>query len=197
MSKISSAMCLAVMVLYLNQAAPMSAQRDLGQPCTSGLANCPSDGAYEHAPAPSDPSRVVTMLVRESHRGPFAHHWIELDTSEGPVTLHFGPATIPFIDLGQISLLDGHGGLKTEPSFHFLAEHYNYGKAPGSGRIVGKPLYLTIAQADALVEKERHRKFIAPYIPIFHDCRTFVCSVRASIEGKSSLPCYLLLKGYW
>jgi hypothetical protein len=40
-------------------------------------------------------------------------------------------------------------------------------------------------------------KFIFPYIPIFHDCRTFVCAVQSSVRGKSTLPCYLLFKGYW
>jgi len=137
------------------------------------------------------------MLVRESHRGPFAHHWIELEGSEGPVTIHFGPATIPFIDLGQISILDAHGDIETRPRFHFLAEHYNYMKAPGAGRVIGKPLELTIAQADALIDKLRHRRFIGPYIPIFHDCRTFVCAAQASAQGKSTLPCYFLFKGYW
>ncbi len=44
---------------------------------------------------------------------------------------------------------------------------------------------------------QRHRKFIFPYIPIFHDCRTFVCAVQSSARGKSTLPCYLLFKGYW
>jgi len=58
-------------------------------------------------------------------------------------------------------------------------------------------LSLTIAQADALVEKQRHRKFIGPYVPIFHDCHTWVCTVEASVNGKSTLPCYLLFKGYW
>ena len=137
------------------------------------------------------------MLIRGSHGGPLAHHWIEVEGSQGPVTIHFGPATIPFIDMGQISVLDSHGDLETEPRFHFLAEHYEYAKAPGSGQILGKPLKLTLAQADALIQKERHHRFIGPYIPIFHDCRTFVCSVQASVQGKSTLPCYLLLKGYW
>jgi len=143
------------------------------------------------------PTRLVTMTVRESHPGPFAHHWIELQSSEGPVTIHFGPATIPFIDLGQISVLDSHGDLETRPKFHLLAEHYDYAKAPGSGRMVGHPISLTLAQSDGLIQKERHRKFAGLYIPILHDCRTFVCAIKASVQGKSTLPCYLLLKGYW
>ena len=39
--------------------------------------------------------------------------------------------------------------------------------------------------------------FIELYVPIFHDCRTFACSVQAAAEGYSSLACYLLFKGYW
>ena len=44
---------------------------------------------------------------------------------------------------------------------------------------------------------ESRRKLIFPYIPIFHDCHTFVCTVKATADGKSTIPCYLLFKGYW
>ena len=206
MCKLSGAISLALLAFCLLRPVATSAQRDQGQPCASGLASCFSEesstaayanGGFTHTASVADPSRVVTMLIRGSHGGPLAHHWIEVEGSQGPVTIHFGPATIPFIDMGQISVLDSHGDLETEPRFHFLAEHYEYAKAPGSGQIFGKPLKLTLAQADALIQKERHRRFIGPYIPIFHDCRTFVCSVQASVQGKFTLPCYLLLKGYW
>jgi hypothetical protein len=199
-------MCLAVLTLCFLQPVLINAREGGGQPCTSGVANCLLDegnaavsanSGFEHTPSVGEASRVVTLLVRESHRGPFAHHWIELESSQGPVSIHFGPATIPFIDMGQISVLDSHGDIETEPSFHLLAEHYNFAKAPGSGRLIGKPIQLTLAQSDALIRKERHRKFVGPYIPIFHDCRTFVCAVQASVQGKSTLPCYLLFKGYW
>jgi hypothetical protein len=203
---LNSAGCLAMLTLCLLLPAPTNAQRNRSRFCATGIASCffdegaageSANDGYEHVPSMAGPSRVVTLVVRESRRGPFAHHWIELQGSQGPVTIHFGPATVPFIDLGQISVFDSRGGLETIPGFHFLAEHYNYAKAPGSGQVIGGPLQLTVEQSDALIEKERHRKFIGPYIPIFHDCRTFVCAVKASVQGKSTLPCYLLFKGYW
>jgi hypothetical protein len=202
----NDAIRLVVLTLCLFTPLWTGAQKNHSQRCAAGAANCffaetpaslPSNEGFEHTPLAGEPSRVVPMLMRESHGGPFAHHWIELESSRGPVTIHFGPATIPFIDLGQISVLDAHGDLETRPHFHILSEHYDYAKAPGSGRIAGKPLYITVAQADALIAKERSRKFIGPYIPIFHDCRTFVCTAQATAQGKSTLPCYFLFKGYW
>lgn len=56
---------------------------------------------------------------------------------------------------------------------------------------------MTLANADAVLRKESRRKLIFPYIPLFHDCHTFVCTVKATAAGKSTVPCYLLLKGYW
>ena len=70
-------------------------------------------------------------------------------------------------------------------------------QSAGHSRNIAKVVYLPISKTDALVERQRHQHPILPYIPFFHDCRTYVCTVQASIEGKSSLPCYLLLKGYW
>ena len=75
--------------------------------------------------------------------------------------------------------------------------NYGYAKPPGSGQVIGKPIPLTIAQADAVVQRERHHKFVGPYIPIFHDCRTYACAVQASAKGGSSVPCYVLFKGFW
>ena len=137
------------------------------------------------------------MYVRTLHGGPFAHHWIELESSRGPVTVGFGPATLPFIDAGQISIWYAHGKVERRGAIRLISTGFNYAKPPGTGHPIGEPIHLTIAQADALIEKERHRKFIFPYIPIFHDCRTFVCAVQSSVRGKSTLPCYLLFKGYW
>jgi hypothetical protein len=181
------------------------------RPCDLGFANCfvPSNGA---APAPSpfeqkapteDPSLQVQMEMHAYRRGPVWHHWLELTTSHGRVTLGFGPATLPFIDSGQISLQDSYGNIERLSGMHPLPVmglppiNYSYAKPPGAGHIMGKPINLTLAQADALVQKERHHKYVGPYIPIFHDCRTYVCGVQASARGKSRLPCYLLFKGYW
>jgi hypothetical protein len=182
-------------------------------PCNLGFASCflpdasrprPS-WSSEFAPAPiiDNPSQVVTLELRALHRGPFAHHWLEVESSRGKVTLGFGPATLPFIDAGQISLQDGFGNIERISGMYPLPIlgppplNYRYAKVPGTGHSIGKPIQLTVAQADALIEEVRHRKFIGPYVPIFHDCRTFACSVQAAAQGRSSLPCYLLFKGYW
>jgi len=181
-------------------------------PCSLGFANCVLPGASQPAkwvPEPlwergiEDPSRIVTLELRALHRGPFAHHWVEVETSRGKVTLGFGPATVPFIDAGQISVQDNHGNVERISGMHPLPIlglpplNYKYAKAPGAGHPLRKPVSLTIAHADALVERIRHRRFVVPYIPIFHDCRTFACTVQAGVQGRSSLPCYLLFKGYW
>ena len=132
-----------------------------------------------------------------------SHHWLELESSHGQVTIGFGPATLPFIDAGQISLQDSYGNIERFSGMHPLPVlglpplSYRYAKAPGAGRAIGKPISMTIAQADDLIQKERHRKFVGPYIPLFHDCRTFACTVQAHAKGRSSMPCYLLFKGYW
>jgi hypothetical protein len=128
---------------------------------------------------------------------------VEVETSSGKVTLGFGPATLPFIDAGQIALQDNHGNVERISGMHPLPMlglpplNYGYAKPPGFGHPLHKPISLTIARADALVEKIRHSRFVVPYIPLFHDCRTFTCTVQAGAKGRSSLPCYLLFKGYW
>jgi hypothetical protein len=182
-------------------------------PCDLGIATCfmpPSSEAPAHFvsnfdPAPEilDPSRVVTLQLRTKHEGPLSHHWLEMESSKGVVTLGFGPATVPFIDAGQISLQDAYGNIERISGMHPLPVlgmpplGYRYAKAPGSGHAIGKPVRLTVAQADALIQQERHKRFVAPYIPLFHDCRTYACSIEAHAQGRSALPCYLLFKGYW
>ena len=183
------------------------------RPCGLGFATCflPSDPArsltarsvFDRMETIQDPSRVVSLELRTQHRGPFCHHWLQTESSIGPVTLGYGPATIPFIDAGQISLQDGHGNVERISGMHPIPMiglpplNYRYAKAPDAGHIIGKPVLLTLAQTDALIQKERRHRFVGPYIPFFHDCRTYTCSVLAGAKGKSSLPCYLLLKGYW
>jgi len=185
-------------------------QRSRG-PCSFGFQSCflpsetgqPAAFKFEPVPLAEDSDRIVTMQLRSLRRGPFCHHWLELDSSYGKVTMGFGPATVPFIDAGQISLRDAYGnierisGMYPVPVLGPPPVNYHYAKAPGTGRAMGKPVPLTVAQADALIQKERSRKFIGPYVPIFHDCRTYACSVAAHAQGRSSLPCYLLFKGYW
>ena len=175
-------------------------------PCSLGFASCllPETPTTADLPVEApDPDKVVTLQLRALHGGPFAHHWLEFDSSMGKVTLGYGPATLPFIDAGQISLQDTHGNVERISGMHplpFLGLpplNYRYAKAPGSGHPISKPISMTMAQADALVERATRTKYVGPYIPIFHDCRTYVCAVQAKIQGRSSLPCYLLFKGYW
>ncbi len=180
-------------------------------PCSLGLVNCftPDSGQpaldlsnLEPALLITDPTRLVMLQLRAQHGGPFSHHWLEVESSKGEVTIGYGPATVPFIDAGQISLQDTYGNIERISGMHPFPPlgmpplGYRYAKVPGSGHPIGKPIALTIAQADALVGKEGHQKFVGPYIPFFHDCRTFACSVQAHAQGSSSLPCYLLFKGY-
>ena len=119
------------------------------------------------------------------------------------MTIGFGPATLPFIDSGQVSLQDRYGNIKRISGMHPLPWlalppfHYHYAPSPEQGRVIGNPIPLTAAQSEVLIRKLEHSKFVGPYIPFFHDCRTFTCSVLASAQGHSTLPCYLLFKGYW
>ena len=143
------------------------------------------------------------LEVRAIHRGPLAHHWVELESPEEQITIGFGPATLPFIDSGEVAVHDRFGNTKWISGMHplpwlaFPPIKYQYAKRPGEGRIIGRPIPLTLPQAEALTRKWQHMKFVGPYIPIFHDCRTFTCAVQASALGRSTVPCYLLFKGYW
>ena len=169
-------------------------------PCSNPRIHCFAlDVETPPAFGPAEPvslPRLVKMNVRASHGGIMAHHWLELETSRGMVTIGYGPASLPFIDAGQISVWNENGEQERR-GLRLLPTNFNYAKPPGKGEVVGQPVELTIAQSDALVQKESHRKAIVPYIPFFHDCRTFVCTVKATAAGKSTLPCYLLFKGYW
>jgi hypothetical protein len=150
-----------------------------------------------------DPNHPALLIVRTGFRGPLAHHWLELDAPDGDMTFGFGPATLPFIDSGEVSLFDRYGNTKWISGMHPLPwlalppVKYRYAPAPGEGIIVGKPIPLTTAQSQALTRKLLHMRFVGPYIPIFHDCRTFTCAMQASAQGHSTVPCYLLAKGYW
>jgi hypothetical protein len=180
------------------------------RPCGLGLATCFSSASgvtsraeFESRLAVEDSYRPVTVELRADFRGPLAHHWLELDSPDGTLTVGFGPATLPFIDSGQVSLQDRYGNIKRISGMHPLPwlalppVNYHYARSPGEGRITGKPIQLTMAQSEALTRKLQHIKFVGPYIPIFHDCRTFTCTLVASAQGRSTLPCYLLFKGYW
>jgi hypothetical protein len=183
------------------------------RPCRIGVANCfiPGKATLEATPVSTfeprtvagNEYRIVFLELRTLHRGPLAHHWLETETSAGKVTVGYGPATLPFIDAGQVSLQDEWGnierisGMYPVPPLGLPPLNYRYARSPGEGRPIGKPIALTMPQAESLVQHIRRKKFVGPYIPIFHDCRTFVCATRSAAQGRSSLPCYLLFKGYW
>ena len=183
------------------------------RPCHIGVSHCflpaaatskPKHASLFDSAEPVDgASRPVLLELRTAHRGPLAHHWLETETSAGRVTIGFGPATLPFIDAGQVALQDQLGnverisGMHPVPPLGLPPLNYRYARHPGDGHAVGKPIVLTMAQSEAFVQHIRQKKFVGPYIPFFHDCRTFVCSAQAGLRRKSSLPCYLLLKGYW
>jgi hypothetical protein len=172
-------------------------------PCRTSASAMASHPKLEPSPAAEDSYRPALLVVRSDHGGPVAHHWLELDSPAGDMTFGFGPATLPFIDSGEVSLRDRYGNTKWVSGMHPLPwlalppVKYHYAPSPGEGRIIGKPIPLTMAQAEALTRKWQHVKFVGPYIPFFHDCRSFTCAAQASAQGHSTVPCYLLFKGYW
>ena len=172
-------------------------------PCRTSASAVPSGRKSGSTLAAEDSYRPALLTVRTGFRGPLAHHWLELDTPDGDMTFGFGPATLPFIDSGEVSLYDRYGNTKWISGMHPLPwlalppVKYHYAPTPGEGLIVGKPVPLTMAQSEALTRKWQHVKFVGPYIPFFHDCRSFTCAAQASAQGRSTVPCYLLFKGYW
>ena len=66
-------------------------------PCRIGLATCfspaPSLSEFEPKLAAEDSYRPAMLELRTAHRGPFAHHWLELESLVGKMTVGFGPAT--------------------------------------------------------------------------------------------------------
>jgi hypothetical protein len=203
--KITSVILFAWTLVYPLAPTLSYAQANDDRPCNTELAKCfVSDdglplaafGEYGIPVTPGAP-RMAAIYLRAAHGGPFAHHWLEVESSRGKVTIGFGPAIIPFVDFGEISIRDEEGNTQLVPALHLFSINYGYAKKPGAGHLIGEPIWLPMAEADALVEKARHRRFFTPYIPLFHDCRTFACVAQASARGHSTLPCYLLFKGYW
>ena len=133
--------------------------QDRTKPCNLGFASCflPDDAPRAESPASEfefvteDPARAVTLELRALHGGPFAHHWLQVESSIGAVTLGFGPATVPFIDAGQISLQDRFGNIERISGMHPVPVlglpplSYRYAKTPGAGHPLGKPIPLTVS----------------------------------------------------
>ena len=124
--------------------------------------------------------------------------WVEIQTSSGPVTLGFGSALLPFIDRGQVTVEDSQGRVEHEYPLRMRCRSTSISDGRRAWERTSAKLSISrCARADQIVEQQRHRRFIFPYIPLFHDCRTYVCAMQATVEGKSKLPCYAPLKGYW
>jgi len=150
-----------------------------------------------------DPGEIVLIRTKGYRRDPFNHHWLEVETSQGKVAFGFGPATVPFIDAGQIGLQDELGNIERYSGGHPIQPltlppiGYDYAPTPGAGKEIGRPIAVTRQRADELIQDLRRARRVNPYVPLFNDCRTFVCRVRAKLLGKSALPCHFLFKGYW
>ena len=148
------------------------------------------------------PDDIVLLRTKSDRRGPFSHHWLELETSGGIVVFGFGPATVPFIDAGQIALRDEHGNVERYSGLHPLQPltlpplGYEYAREPGEGSDIAKPIPMSRRQADRLIQHFRELRRVRPYVPLLNDCRTFVCRVKAKARGKSTLPCHLPIEGH-
>jgi hypothetical protein len=150
------------------------------------------------APSPPAAPGPTATLVRFGHgNGRLDHQWIELDTSQGPVNIGFGPATFRFIDAGQVTIRDRNGnrlwisGLSVIPLLTFPQAPNDYAGRPGEGFPVKPPIRLPLSRADRLVRDLRSSHAIVPYIPFLYDCHTFACRLEAKARGTSTLPCYL------
>jgi hypothetical protein len=184
---------------------PLALSAQLNAPACSSTVSCLVSGS---SPSP-DPSSLeaisllansaglVPLQVRMSYiGGPIAHKWVQIGTGENAVTIGYGAADFPLIDSGQIVVTDRRG-IDLVSRWHFLPGHITPAEAPDRGHAVGPPVYVTVAQAQNIILKQRRHRFVFPYVPLFHDCHTYVCSIMASAQGRSTLPCYLLLKGHW
>jgi len=146
---------------------------------------------------------MVLVRTRADYWGPFSHRWLEMEAPSGTRTIGFGPAAIPFIDTGQIGIGDEYGneqrisGTHVVPFLTLPARNLNYAREVGSGREVGKPFLVPRKRVDELIAREGRKKNVFMYIPLFNDCRTYVCKQKAKLQGKSGIWCHLLLKGYW
>lgn len=148
------------------------------------------------APPTTTPGMVVMQVRKAMIGGPFAHKWVQIDTSDDAITIGYGAANIPIIDAGQIVVVD-EKSVDLVSKWHLFPWHVTPAERPGAGRLVGGPILVTDARATELITQQRQHRFVAPYIPLFNDCHTYVCAMTAKAQGKSTLPCYLLLKGHW
>lgn len=191
------------LLLVLASLRPLwAAARDARTWCSSGLTRCFHSGDSELGDSESDeslanPVEQVTLQVRKAMwGGPFAHKWVQVGMSDDAVTVGYGPANFPFVDAGQVLVVDKKGA-ELVSKWHLFHWHFTPAERPGAGRPIGKPILVSAAQAQSLVARERRHRLVPLYIPPFYDCHTFVCALTASAQGKSTVPCYLFFKGHW
>ena len=180
-----------------------SAQHNVAT-CAGGL-NClvsaapavPDPSSLEGIALLTNPAGLVPFQVRMSNiGGPIAHKWVQIGTGENAVTFGYGAADFPLIDSGQIVVTD-RKGVDLVSRWHVLPGHITPAEGPDRGHTVGPPVYITAAQAQKIILQQRRHRFVFPYIPLFHDCHTYVCTLMAQSQGSSKLPCYLFLKGHF
>ena len=173
--------------------------------------SCPSGVACFVAASPASPdpysregvsslvdsSGLVPVQVRKSDvAGRFAHKWVQIGSGPDAITFGYGAANVPIVDFGQI-VVTGKNGVDLVSSWHLFPYHVTPAEAPDRGLTVGQPVYVSVEQAYQLIQGQRRHRFVFPYIPLFHDCHTYACRLKANAEGKSSLPCYLWFKGHF
>ena len=66
-------------------------------------------------------------IMQPTHCASDVKFGLIFEGSQGRLAIHFGPATIPFIDMRQISILDSHGNLETEPKFLYTSLDPRFG----------------------------------------------------------------------
>lgn len=194
---------LVIATLALSSLLPqaMAAHESRGS-CPIGLARCfapGGDSANDSEPAatPTVTLGMIALQVRKAMiGGPFAHKWVQFGTGDDAVTIGYGAADIPIIDAGQIVVTD-NTSVDVVSKWHLFPWHVTPAERPGAGHLVGNPILVTQARATELITRQTRHRIVAPYIPLFNDCHTYVCAVTARAQGKSTLPCYLFFKGHF
>ena len=95
------------------------------------------------------------------------------------------PANFPFVDAGQVLVVD-RSGFELVSRWHLLPGDFIPAERPGDGRPIGNPIFVTAAQAQNLVHRERSHRLVLLYLPLFYDCHTFVCLVTAKVRAPIS-----------
>lgn len=157
----------------------------------------PDPNSLESINLLANSSGLVPVQVRMSNvAGPLGHKWVQVGTGENAVTIGYGAANFPLADSGQVVITDRRG-VETVSRWHLFPFHLPPAELPDRGHTVGPPVYVSVEQAQTFIVQQRRRRFLFPYVPLFHDCHTYACKLMANAQGESALPCYLLFKGHF